>query len=626
MDIIGYLVLISFGFNVISALILHFRSARTTAHKFFELTAFAIAGWCFSMFMYRYSSIYLHEKIWAMLLYFFPAIIPAGFLMFGLHFPDKKVKKSLIFIIVLACSAMSLSALIPGVIIVDVVPYFGGEKLLVFGPLYVLYVMYIPLMFFLSYIALFRTYTTSASAFVRTQVKYIVLALTISSGLGMFSNLILPTFGIFTLNWLGQVATFIWVGSVTYAIIRHRLLDIRMVVIKSIAYSLLLLFLALLYMSLFFFIRVVITQEIITLENLVSSTVTVLFLAFGFQPLREVFEEFTNSIFNKQLYDTNDLLYELNKNIVGLIDFTSLSDKVISIINDTMNISKGAVLLINNQKIIKQNEHHWKDTFLPDISMDNLLAFLQTQKHILVFDEMKEGNDKDILRKKEIHVMAPLIVEKKLVGLLLLGGKKSGEAYSTRDIDVLDIIKSELAIAMKNVLSYEEIQAFNVTLKQKIDQATKELQKANIKLEELDKLKDEFVSVASHELRTPMTAIRSYLYLAMKKKPLSTDLERYITRSYNSTLRLINLVNDMLNISRIESGRLNYSIERIELNKILHDVLEEIQPRSEELDIKINLSADCKGDVAGDSDKLKSIIINILGTHLNSLLQTVKYI
>ena len=125
----------------------------------------------------------------------------------------------------------------------------------------------------------------------------------------------------------------------------------------------------------------------------------------------------------------------------------------------------------------------------------------------------------------------------------------------------------EIAVAIKNSLQFEEIKQFSKTLQFKVDEATKKLRLANIRLEELDKLKDDFVSVASHELRTPMTAIKSYLWMAIAGKggEINEKQKYYLDRAYKSTDRLIKLVNDMLNISRIESGRMNFNMQKVDI-------------------------------------------------------------
>jgi signal transduction histidine kinase len=245
---------------------------------------------------------------------------------------------------------------------------------------------------------------------------------------------------------------------------------------------------------------------------------------------------------------------------------------------------------------------------------------------ILLFEELPDGPEKDIMREYEMSVAYPLLVEGKPIGLMWFGSKLSGETYSTEDMHLFKIFAPEVAVAINNSLQYDEIKQFNITLQEKIKQATSNLRTANHKLKELDKMKDDFVSVASHELRTPMTAIKSYLWLALAGKggKLSAKQQYYLQRSYNSVDRLIKLVNDMLNISRIESGRIFVSLAKTNIVSLIEEVIEEVKPRIDELKIKIAfdfssdgvLSKEKVGEVIADSDKIKEVVLNLIGNSL----------
>ena len=158
-------------------------------------------------------------------------------------------------------------------------------------------------------------------------------------------------------------------------------------------------------------------------------------------------------------------------------------------------------------------------------------------------------------------------------------------------------------------------------LKKEAQSMSTKLEKANIHLKELDRLKDELVSVTSHELRTPMTAIRSYLWLALQGKggPLTAKLRFYLERSYDSTVRLIKLANDLLNISRIESGRLGFDMQKINVQNLLNEVMTEVKPRVDEAGIHMKKqyhSEKVNMEVIGDPDKVKEVLINLIGNAL----------
>ncbi len=152
-----------------------------------------------------------------------------------------------------------------------------------------------------------------------------------------------------------------------------------------------------------------------------------------------------------------------------------------------------------------------------------------------------------------------------------------------------------------------------------LEQISSQIKYTNEKLQIMDKLKTEFVSVASHELRTPMTAIKSYLWMALKGKggELNERQKYYIERSYNSVDRLVRLVNDMLDISRIESGHFKLELANVDIAILVHEVVEELLPRASELGITITVQDQNTAlNVLADPDKIKEVLFNLFGNAL----------
>lgn len=162
----------------------------------------------------------------------------------------------------------------------------------------------------------------------------------------------------------------------------------------------------------------------------------------------------------------------------------------------------------------------------------------------------------------------------------------------------------------------EALTAENTKVNQQLQNTLSLLTEANQKLKDLDRLKDEFVSVASHELRTPMTAIRSYAWMALHRSdtPLSKTMEKYLVRVLMSTERMINLVNDLLNISRIESGRIEIIPEPVDLISLCRDIVDEVYySKSTAKDIQMVLLESAIPKVMADPEKLRQVLINIVG-------------
>ena len=206
-------------------------------------------------------------------------------------------------------------------------------------------------------------------------------------------------------------------------------------------------------------------------------------------------------------------------------------------------------------------------------------------------------------------IVFPIVAKDKVLGSLIFSLSKEESLISDEEWSVLDSYVGAVGIALDNALLFKSL-----------NDTTKQLQVANDKLKELDKLKDEFVSLASHELRTPMTVIKSYLWLLIQGKTgeVNAKQKEYLDRTYSSTTRLIDMVNDMLNISRIESGRFTIEPKLSDLTILIQEVISEINPRAAEqgLTLLFEKPQQPVPQISFDRDRIKQVLINLMGNSL----------
>ena len=339
----------------------------------------------------------------------------------------------------------------------------------------------------------------------------------------------------------------------------------------------------------------------------------------------------------KDRYNVQNLLYDLALIMASALYLKDLVHLLLRELISRMHISRGAFVLIEEDRIYEVAHEGY--IFAPEFDEEEIKTLLG-QPQTLVLEELEEGQLKNIMHKLDVTVVVRLHTEGKNIGLLLLGKKKDKEIYTPKDLQVLEIFAPEATIAIQNAQSFEEIRRFNITLEQKIGKATNELHKvneevykknvtlakiskelvlANKKLKTLDKLKDEFISLASHELRTPMTAIKSYLWMVLEGRggEITEKQKDYLDRAYKSTDRLIALINDMLDVSRIESGRIVLDLKAIKLEELVDDVVSELKPKADELGslIAVVLTKTLP-EVLADYNKIKEVLINLVGNSL----------
>lgn len=204
-------------------------------------------------------------------------------------------------------------------------------------------------------------------------------------------------------------------------------------------------------------------------------------------------------------------------------------------------------------------------------------------------------------------LILPMQHARQLTGVIVLASPKNASEISSEEIEFGKMIARlvDLSFRLQDTES-------------SLIQITKQVYEMNAKLHQLDKLKDDFVSVASHELRTPMTAIRSYVWMALHRSdvPLSQKLERYLYRTLVSTERLINLVNDMLNVSRIEAGRIDINPQSFDIVSLVKEVIEEVKVKADEKGIQLVVLEHKLPPVFADPDKVHQILLNLIGNSL----------
>jgi signal transduction histidine kinase len=229
-----------------------------------------------------------------------------------------------------------------------------------------------------------------------------------------------------------------------------------------------------------------------------------------------------------------------------------------------------------------------------------------------------------LLREERMRhlLLLPVSVQNHVVGVMGVG-RRDGQAFEEEAEELLRRLADQAAVALANALAYREVVQLNVTLEAKVEERTKELQLANAdleasheKLKGLDKLKSEFVSNVSHELKTPLATMRMSVDNLLDGITGDVDprVRRYLLRLKENGERLERLINDLLDLSRIEAGRVALRLGSLPIGEVVHEVLEGIRPTAAERLLTLTMTDDLLGErVWADRDKVQQILINLVG-------------
>jgi signal transduction histidine kinase len=497
-------------------------------------------------------------------------------------FPSKSPHYELQLKIAMLISPLLLIAVFTSLVISNV-SYNPSESItnIQTGDLYPVFI--ISVLTFLSFITynFFDTYKKSFGL-ARIQISYSALGVLLAFMWILLTSALIPAI---THKWgiskVGSVGTVFFVGATGYAIVRHRLFDIRLVVARSVTYFLLLTTLAGSYSLLGFAVIGLFSLD--QASNIAQETVYAILavtLAFIFQPLRRFFQKITDSFFYRGGYDAEQMLGNLGEIMSREIELGRLTADVITELTAQMKLTKAMIIVLDEDKIFYEANN---DSNNKEIGLDELN---QIGSGVVLRDSSGPEDVKKVFDKYDLAISTDLRSSNELVGYLLLGSKKSGDIFNSTDIKTLNILAHELAIAIHNAKSYTQIQNFNKTLQKRIDEATVQLRDANEHLKELDQLKNEFLSMATHQLNTPLTVVDGYLTL-VNDGIITDSAERrdYIEKTLERVRSMKRMVADFLNVSRIETGKFIIDVKPIDFNKLVAEEVNGLGPSAKEKEV-----------------------------------------
>lgn len=437
MSISSFLLIYVALLNLLMGFFTFFKGEKGKAKYFYGLIVI-VGGviWTISILFFRLSSSSGSIMFWGKIAHIAAVGIAVFLAFFAIYFPYLRIKriKRLAFLIIIPALFLIFILYSSDLIVGGGFKKINGENFYNLGSLYISYALFIVFFFFIAFIELAIKFFESRSITAKAQIGYVFLGLSISSTVGVITNLILPGFSIIKYNWIGPFGTIFMIGFFTYAILKHHLMNIKVVATEF-------------------------------LVAILASTL------------------FTEIFFEKQ---------------PGLIFFRISIFIVVSIF-----------------------------------------------------------------------------------GLLLI----------------------------KSVL--REVKA-----KEKIQNLAKDLEAANVELKKLDKAKSEFLSIASHQLRTPLTAIKGYSSMILEGAfgKFSEGVKDATGKILESSRQLVLMIDDFLDISKIEAGKMSYEFSTFNLDDLIKKMVKgflDNNKKARELNLKY-ITSNQDFPIRGDINKISQVVSNLL--------------
>jgi signal transduction histidine kinase len=310
-------------------------------------------------------------------------------------------------------------------------------------------------------------------------------------------------------------------------------MDIDIIIRRSIIYGFITIIMACIVSGTFF---TVVTYQ----ETLGVPGQMILALALGgvvavlFGPLRKWIELLVDKLFYKDRYDYRQTIHNLSTALNSLNDVTDISRLVVGTVVKTLNLA-GSCLFMKAQSDSFETGAA-QGTFTSRDTQKKLLTLISQTYPRNGLISVTESTDLDLA------FLIPLIATDEEVGVLCISNKVTKQAFALDDVYLLQGVGSVAAVTLRSAMLIRDVST-----------------------------RDTFVSVASHELRTPMTAIMGYVELLLRRDPPKATRKQWLGDILESGQSITNMIDDLLNVTRIQSGKIDMMLEAVDLSDVLEE-------------------------------------------------------
>jgi signal transduction histidine kinase len=358
-----------------------------------------------------------------------------------------------------------------------------------------------------------------------------------------------------------------------YAVVTQKLMDIDVVIRRGVVYGLVTVVMAII-------LSAAILLAVAFQESLGVPQEIALALALGgiatalFGPIKKSIEILVDRLFYKDRYDYRQIIQSLSTSLNSLKGFADISRLVVGTTVNILNLAGGCLFVKTMSSSFDVAAAQGK--FAERGKQGQLLTLISPQSHMIEFPNSASTVCSDLA------FLIPLIAGEKKVGILCLSQKVSRQDFSSNDIYLLQGIASVAAIALHSAMLIRDVS-----------------------------IRDTFVAVASHELRTPLTSIVGYADLLLRRDPPDVTRKRWLKNILDNSQRVSAMVDDLLNVSRIQSGKANIKLERVRLSDVLEETLSLTRESTNKHEFVVDIEPDLP-DVLVDRDKFGQVVGNLL--------------
>ena len=596
---------------------------KSRTNFLYAVFAIALAFWNLSLFMTIVGV--WPQLIWSRLAFSFGVVMATALFYFSLVFPGP-FRRRLWLDIVLGISTVILFILTLTKWMVTNIEVIQGYITGDFGPVIILFTVYVLFSFFGSIFVLFYKYRRS-TGLARQQLFYVLVSSGFFVSTFLTTNLILPIFfGIFQFNNFGPVFSLPMIALIGYAIVRHQLMDIRVVIQRGVLYLITIIIVTAIYFLAVFALGEVF-RKTTEIAPLISALIAAIVVVLGFPRFKDFFQRTTDKFFFRGEYNYYEILRNLSKTLSSTLDLGKLLNSIDEIIGGALKVNKilfllqdksGNLRVIQNRnfKIDKASvERELQDLVEASPRIINEIAVLQELNYEIknmAQDDERIGPYKtigNILGGIGAAVFIPIFSKNKLNAVLILGEKLSGDLFMQKDTELLNIFSHQAGVALENARLYEEVKEYSDQLEKKIEERTRELRR-------LYESHSRFLTDISHELQTPLAVLKGNVGLIKKENHKNHRNFKAMDNVEKIIDRMSRIISNLLSLMGADFGQQKLEKKAVRLDQLLQEIYEDCRILAQNKNVHFSLYTDDSMMILGDREKLRELFLNLVGNAL----------
>jgi signal transduction histidine kinase/CheY-like chemotaxis protein len=297
-----------------------------------------------------------------------------------------------------------------------------------------------------------------------------------------------------------------------------------------------------------------------------------------------------------------DTLYRISRTLTSALDAEAIATEVIEAVRRVLGVANASMVCLASSDLEIEGS-------LSLVLRDpRVLPRLESGEIIDSWDAPTQIEDWAATQSAQSYIFVPGIANGRLICVLCADNGSEPYEFHASAQRFLRSLAGQTALALSNAVLFAELQRNN-----------QQLAAANAKLRELDQLKSQFLSVATHELRTPLSIILGYNSMLAEtlNDRLSDEEQGTLRESVGACKRLIRLVNSMLDITQIESGKMGMNYAPSDLRRLVGGVIALFQQEAHAKDIRLGMEIPARlPKIILDSERIEQVLVNLLGNAL----------